>query len=195
MKSYESLPEGYAEIFSVDLQKNKKIALLVNGAAFLIAVIMVAAGLLFVPFSEMFVTDGGAFIILVRFFAVAVFNIAYIVLHEAVHAVVMKLCGTKKVKFGYTGIYAFAGSNDYYPKLPYITIALAPVVLWGVVFGIVSLIVPTEWFWVAYILQVSNISGAAGDCYVTLKFMSMPGDILIKDYGVGMKVYSAHGDK
>ena len=26
----------------------------------------------------------------------------------------MKLCGTKKIKYGFTGLYAFAGSDDYY---------------------------------------------------------------------------------
>ena len=195
MRSYESLPEGYVEIFNVDLQKNKKIALLVNGAAFLIAVIMVIAGGIVVPFTALFATDGGFIAVPIRLLSIAVLSIAYIILHEAVHAAAMKLCGTKKVKFGYTGLYAFAGSDDYYPKLPYVFIALAPVVLWGVVFGVVSLIVPVEWFWVVYILQVSNISGAAGDYYVTLKFIRMPRDIIVRDQGVGMTVYSEKTDK
>lgn len=191
MMSYETLPDGHGEIFNVDLQKDKKIMLLINGAAFVIAIVMVIVGGFFVPISAFFDTEGGIFMLAVRFFAVAVLSIAYIVLHEAVHAVVMKLCGTKKVKFGFTGLYAFAGSSDYYPKLPYIAIALAPVVLWGIVLGVICLIVPREWFWVVYILQVSNISGAVGDYYVTLKFMKMPGDILVKDCGTQMTVYSA----
>lgn len=191
MMSYETLPDGHGEIFNLDLQKDKKIMLLINGAAFVIAIVMVIVGGFFVPISAFFDTEGGIFMLAVRFFAVAVLSIAYIVLHEAVHAVVMKLCGTKKVKFGFTGLYAFAGSNDYYPKLPYIAIALAPVVLWGIVLGVICPVVPREWFWVVYILQVSNISGAVGDYYVTLKFMKMPGDILVRDCGTQMTVYSA----
>ena len=35
------------------------------------------------------------------------------------------------------------------------------------------------------------LSGAAGDLFVTVKFSRMPSDVLIQDYGVGMKVYSA----
>ena len=102
----------------------------------------------------------------------------------------MKICGTKKVKYGFTGMYAFAGSEDYYDKKSYIFIALAPVVLWGIVLAIVNCFVPVEWFWVVYMIQIMNISGAAGDLFVTVKFSRFPQDILIRDHGVGMKVYS-----
>ena len=35
-----------------------------------------------------------------------------------------------------------------------------------------------------------NISGAAGDLYVSWKFTKLPADILINDVGVSMTVYS-----
>ena len=34
------------------------------------------------------------------------------------------------------------------------------------------------------------MAGAAGDAFVTVKFASMPKDILVRDDGVGMTVYS-----
>ena len=88
-------------------------------------------------------------------------------------------------------MYAFAGSNDYYDKRSYIVIALAPIVVWGVVLLVLNLLVPVQWFWIVYWVQVSNISGAAGDLYVTYRFSRLPQDILVQDYGVGMTVYSA----
>lgn len=126
----------------------------------------------------------------VRFAVLLVLLVVYMILHELVHGIAMKMCGTKKIKYGFTGMYAFAGSDDYYRKKPYIFIALAPVVLWGVVLAVVNPFVSAEWFWVVYLIQISNISGAAGDLYVTLKFSKLPKDILVKDYGVGMRVYS-----
>ena len=75
-------------------------------------------------------------------------------------------------------------------KKAYIFIALAPVVLWGVVLAVINCFVPTKWFWVVYLIQIANISGAAGDLFVTIKFSRFPKDILVKDYGVGMTVYS-----
>ena len=50
MKScYDSLPDGYHELLTVDLQKNKRLALLVNGLALLIAILMVLLGAYLVP--------------------------------------------------------------------------------------------------------------------------------------------------
>lgn len=73
--------------------------------------------------------------------------------------------------------------------------ALAPVVFWGVVIAAINAFVPEGWFWVVYMIQVTNLSGAAGDLYVTVKFSRFPNDILIKDHGVGMTVYSKEGIK
>lgn len=190
MKAIQALPENYSEIFEVDLQKNKKLALIINGLALVIGIIMVVAAAFAVPFSALFDMSQGLLMYSLRFLVLIVAMVAYIILHELTHGIAMKLCGTKKIKYGFTGLYAFAGSDDYYSKGSYIFIALAPVVLWGVILAILCPFLPAEWFWVAYIVQVCNISGAAGDAYVTVKFSRFPSDILVNDCGVGMKVYS-----
>ena len=190
MKAVETLPEGYRELYSVDLQKNKKVALLVNLLAIVIAVVLVVTMHFFVPISSLFDMQNGLGSYLIRFAALSVLMIVYMVLHELTHGIAMKICGTKKIKYGFTGLYAFAGSNDYYNKKAYIFIALAPIVLWGVVLAIINPFVPLEWFWVVYMLQINNLSGAAGDLYVTVKFSGFPKDILIRDYGIGMTVFS-----
>ena len=69
--------------------------------------------------------------------------------------------------------------------------ALAPLVVWGVIITAILLVVPRNWFWTAYVLQMINIAGAAGDIYVSVKFSKMPDDILVMDTGVEMKVYSS----
>ena len=190
MKAVETLPEGYRELYSVDLQKNKKVALLVNLLAIVIAVVLAVTMHFFVPISSLFDMQNGLGSYLIRFAALSVLMIVYMVLHELTHGIAMKICGTKKIKYGFTGLYAFAGSNDYYNKKAYIFIALAPIVLWGVVLAIINPFVPLEWFWVVYMLQIINLSGAAGDLYVTVKFSGFPKDILIRDYGIGMTVFS-----
>lgn len=190
MKSYVELPQGYREIDSIDLQKNKKLSLLVNGLALLIGVLMAVPMHFVVPITTLFDMSDGFVAYFIRFGVLMAAMIVYMVLHEWVHGVTMKLCGTKKVKYGFTGLYAFAGSEDYYDKRSYITIALAPIVVWGVVLLALNLLVPTQWFWVVYLVQITNISGAAGDLYVTYRFSRLPADILVRDYGVGMTVYS-----
>lgn len=190
MKSYKTLPEGYKEIYSVNLQKDKKAALLVNVIGVIIMLVMGVPMHFVVPVTKLFDMSAGLGAYFLRFGAMLVLTLGYLVLHELVHGAAMKLCGTKKVKYGFTGMYAFAGSEDYYSKKPYIFIALAPVVLWGVVLAVINPFVPEQWFWVVYFIQIFNISGAAGDFFVTAKFSRMPKDILIHDSGVGMTVYS-----
>ena len=190
MKAVVTLPEEYKEFYSIDLQKNKKMSLRVNLLSVIIAVILFVPMHFLVPISSLFVMDKGLGSYVIRFIALIVLIITYMVLHELTHGIAMKICGTKKVKYGFTGLYAFAGSNDYYDKKSYIFIALAPVVLWGFVIAIINPFVSVEWFWVVYNLQIINLSGAAGDLIVTIKFSGFPKDILIRDYGVGMTVFS-----
>lgn len=190
MKIASALPAHYAPLDSVDLQKNKRLALLVNGLAFLIAVAMALPVAFFVPITALFDMESGYLPFFLRLGALALGSLAYIILHELTHGVAMRLCGTKRVKYGFTGLYAFAGSDDYYGKGAYLFIALAPVVLFGVLLAVLAPIVPTSWFWVVYLIQISNISGAAGDFYVTVRFLRLPKEILVKDEGTSMTVYA-----
>lgn len=190
MKAIENLPEGYGEIYAVNLQKNKKMAIIVNLIAVAIAVIMAVPMHFVVPFSTVFSMENGLFPYILRFAALIILMFLYLILHELVHGIAMKLCGTKKVKYGFTGMYAFAGSKDYYDKKAYIFIALAPVVLWGIVLAAINPFVSVEWFWIVYLIQIMNVSGAAGDLFVTVTFSHLPQDILVQDYGVSMTVFS-----
>lgn len=190
MKSFQTLPEGYAQIFRVDLQKNKKQAYLVNGAAVGITLVMFLIGRALVPFAVFFDISGGMKPFFIRVLALVAGTVGYVLLHELIHAIVMKLCGTEKVKLGFSGGYFYAGSRDYYPKAPYFCIALAPVVILGVILLAACFAVSAQWFWVLYFIQISNISGAVGDIYVVLRFAPMPADILIRDHGTSMRVYS-----
>ena len=189
MKAIGVLPEDYGEIYSLNLQKDKRAAIIVNLLAFAIAAVMAVSMNFFVPVTSFFDMSGGIVRYFLRLAALIVLMVLYMVLHELVHGIAMKLCGTKRVKYGFTGLYAFAGSEDYYDKKSYIFIALAPIVLWGTVLAAVNFFVPTEWFWIVYMIQLINISGAAGDLFAAVKFSRMPKNILIQDSGVSMRVF------
>lgn len=190
MKSVEALPEEYKEIYSIDLQKNIKLAIIINLIALVVAALLAIPMHFLVPISTLFDMESGYDAYMIRLVSLIVLMFAYMVLHELTHGVAMKICGTKKVKYGFTLLYAYAGSDDYYDKKSYIFIALAPIVVWGMIIAIINPFVPLEWFWIVYIIQILNLSGAAGDLFVTIKFSRLPKDILVKDYGVGMTVYS-----
>ncbi|MBE6782655.1 MAG: DUF3267 domain-containing protein [Ruminococcaceae bacterium] len=191
MKAMKYLPEGYRQIYDVDLKKDKKASLIVNLLAIVIMIILAVPMHFVVPIYSLFSMEDGITNYMIRFGLLLVFIVLYMILHELVHGVAMKICGTEKIKYGFTGLYAYAGSSDFYDKKSYIFIALAPVVLWGIVLAIInSFVTDATWFWVVYMLQITNLSGAAGDLFVSVRFSKLPDDILIQDYGVGMKVYS-----
>ena len=187
MASLNSLPEGYEPILSVDLKKDKRLAVGINLAAVVIAAFMVVVAMAFVSPLRLFYDEAGYSPLRAAILVAALF--VYVVLHELIHGAAMRLSGTKRVKYGFDGLYAFAGSEDFYTRGTYLFIALAPVVVFGVVLSVLSWLVPAEWFWVVYGVQIANLSGAAGDFYVTVRFTGLPSDILVRDVGSSMTVY------
>ena len=96
----------------------------------------------------------------------------------------------KRAKYGFTGLYAYAGSDAYFGKRQYIVIALAPMVLFGMVSLALNLLLPSQWFWAIYILQIMNLSGTVGDFYVTYPICRFKSDVLTHDEGFTMVFYS-----
>ncbi len=191
MNTTTTLPENYTEIFSMNLQKDKRFMLLVNGLALLIMAVMGIIAHFFIPISTFFDMSDGLSTYFIRLAVFILGMILYMILHELVHGIFMKKFSGVKPHYGFTLTYAYAGSTAYFNKKHYIIIALAPIVVWGIVLTIINLFTPVSWFWVVYMIQIMNISGAAGDLYVTYKFSKMPKDILVYDSGVAMTVYSS----
>ena len=185
MKCLSELPQGYRRILSLDLQNDKKLALRINIAALAVAAVMgIIAGV--VTTREYFL-----YFDIVKIIIIFAGMFIYLVLHELVHGMAMKFFGSKTVKYGFSLLYAYAGSKDYFNKNMYIVTSLAPMVIWGVVLMILNLIGGIEWFWVIYLIQIYNIAGSTGDMYVVHKVSKMPKDVLVFDSGVSMEFYSA----
>ena len=189
MKALTTLPEGFHEIYRLDLQHDKKNALTVNGLSLLILAALLAPGLALVPMGPLMDRSDTTFFFL-RWGTLIVGLFAYLVLHEWTHGLAMSRYSESRVRYGFTGLYAYAGSSDYFQKRAYIIIALAPLVLWAVLLLAVLLLVPESWFWVVYWLFIANASGSAGDIYVVWRFRKLSGDILVRDDGVSMTVFA-----
>ena len=67
MKAVEVLSEEYSEFYSIDLQKNKKMLLIVNLLAVVIAVLMLVPMLFLVPISSLFSMNDGLVSYMIRF--------------------------------------------------------------------------------------------------------------------------------
>jgi hypothetical protein len=181
------LPEGYKEIKSINLQKDRKLAIVINVGSLILLIAVLAFGLYLQPITVELKDTLGS---LMKLIVVLVLYVLYIFAHELVHGVFMKKFSQMKPHYGFTGLYAFAGSDAYFNKKHYIIISLAPLVLLGAVIAVVNALVPSAWFWVIYFVQAGNISGAAGDIFVTNLMRKLPEDILVQDSGVSMTIYS-----
>ncbi len=181
-----TLPERYALRQTIDLAKNKKEMTTVT----VLSVVLLAAsfGLGFLLRSgaslrQLSPSDASFWMLLLGYFA-------YLVLHEAVHGIAMWHFSRQKPSFGISLQYAYAGSKAYFYRNAYLIIALAPLVVWSVVFITAALLADGAWFWVFWILQACNLSDAAGDLYVFWKVRSLEPAILVQDDGVCMRIYA-----
>ena len=187
MKSYVSLPVGYQPSEQLDLLHNRRQLILVTVLNLVITVLMIAGAVLrghAIHFSSL-----GMGNFLLKVFLCLAGIALYMVLHELVHGLVIALCGAKPF-YGFGGGYAYAGSKSYFSRVAYIGIALAPVILWGIVLALLLPLLPEGWFWVGYLIQVMNIGGAAGDYYVTVRILGMPADTLVQDTGIAMSFFT-----
>ena len=121
--------------------------------------------------------------------ALAAMLTAYIPLHELTHGAFMFVLSGVKPKYGLRLPYAYAGSDAYFDKRSHAVIALAPVLIWGVILQILCAMLPEGWWWLIWAVQISNVSGSTGDIYCVLRLARMPRDTLIRDTGTRMTIY------
>ena len=186
MRSTWTLPEGYTQKYLIDLKDNKKQFWIVNGLsmAILLALAAVFFQLMWAGFLEL---KGESLPWQLPVMALGM--IAYIPLHELVHGLCIRRFSGKRANYGFTLVYAYAGSDCYFNRHDYLIITAAPVVFWGIVFLLLLFLLPVSWRWVPYAWQVFNLSGAAGDFYVFYRLGKEPDTILCRDTGVRMAVF------
>lgn len=188
------LPANYKLIRETDPAKDKKMVLWMNLTALAIATLMVTAALVLRTIGEEKSGSVNIFINLVPAALMIAGAIAYVFLHEAVHGFFIERFSKTKAKYGFTGLFAYAGSDTaYFDRRSYVVIALAPIVLLGAALLALNLALPASLFWYVYMIQILNIAGAAGDSYVVLLTSKMPRDTLINDTGKSIRFYSAQG--
>ena len=182
--NHQTLPPGYRYAGTLDFMRNRgqmKAMLMLSLALVAVPVVL---GLATVPVAPSWRLMGSRWYL---WPCLGLALIAYIPLHELVHGISMfALSGVKPV-YGLKLPYAYAGSTAWFDKNSHIITALAPVALWGMALQIAIARLPGEWFWPLWIVQISNLSGSAGDIYTAWVLARMKGDLLIQDTGVRMR--------
>ena len=124
--------------------------------------------------------------------AVLVGLVVYLLLHEGVHGMCIKFFTGVPAQYGFelrAGM-AYASSRFFFRRTAYMSIALAPIVVWGIVLTLLLRDIPEQYWWYLYAIQIFNVSGAAGDLFVTYRILTMPKDVLVLDTGMEMKFFA-----
>ena len=183
--NYKTLPTGYRLAGILDFMRNRKQMLSVVYLSMALVIVPAVAGLIAVPVGPSWR------LMLSRWYSwllLAAALVLYIPLHELTHGIAMfALSGVKPI-FGLKLPYAYAGSTAWFDRRSHVITALAPVALWGIALQGLICALPHAWFWPLWIVQISNLSGSAGDLYCAWYLLRMKGDLLIQDDGVRMRI-------
>lgn len=188
--AYPGLPAGYDLYETLDMAADRAVFKRIAWCSLVVTAAMIVCGLLAVSLSALFAM--GWLRVLLAVGLTVVGMVVYVFAHEWVHGVFIRIFTGEPAQFGFlagSGM-AYAKSSWFFSRPAYITVALAPVIVWGVVLALLMGDVPAGYFWCLYAIQIFNISGAVGDLYVTWLVMRMPRDILIFDEGVSMKFFA-----
>ena len=184
--NYRTLPPGYRFAATLDFMRDRRHIIPMFILSLALVVVPAAAGLILVPVGPSWALMAS------RWWAWPALGgalLLYIPLHELTHGVAMFALSGVVPKFGLKLPYAYAGSDVWFDKRSHIVTALAPVALWGALLQVAIARLPAPWFWPLWIVQISNLSGSAGDLYCAWALLRMKGDVLIQDTGVRMRVY------
>ena len=183
--NFRVLPKGYRYAGTLDFMRSRAQMKAVLILSLGLVIVPVIGGLLLVPVGPSWRLMASRWYM---WPALGLALVAYIPLHELTHGVSMYALSGVRPKYGLKLPYAYAGSTVWFDRKSHVITALAPVVLWGVALQIAIAMLPPEWFWPLWIVQISNLSGSAGDMYTVWALMGMKGDLLIQDTGVRMRI-------
>ncbi len=187
---YEQLPQGYDLYEIIDFAKSPKDAKRIAWSGLAVTAAMIAMAFpvhhLKAAVSMHPLRIGVALCFMLIGFLV------YILLHEGVHGFFIRMFTGENAEFGFqlkAGM-AYASSRFFFGKAAYITIALAPVIVWGIVLALLLKDVPECYWWYLYAVQILNISGCVGDLFVVYRILKAPKETLALDSGLSMKFFA-----
>lgn len=163
-----------------------KIPKILNLSILSLIVISILIGQYFVPFIELWdlLKRKPLLIILIP-----VLLVAYIAIHELIHGILMKYYSGIKPQYGYSGPFIFAKSGAIFNKKAYFIITLAPMIILGIIFGLLNYIIIGAGVWFVIFLWIINLYASRGDLQAVILLRDIPSTYGIKDKGDSLTIY------
>lgn len=195
MRATKMLPDSYREIAVTDLSKNRSLMLGLTLCGLLLFFVFgylfwSAANLLVPGFIGSGRVTVDLWIALEVIGVLAVIVIAILLLHELTHGLFFWLFTRELPVFGLKALFAYAAAPNWYiPRVPFIIIGLAPIVLLTLLgLALIPLVPPLIILALVFALTM-NATGAVGDLYIVIFLLTRPAIVIVRDYGDGMAYY------
>ncbi|MFC5999739.1 DUF3267 domain-containing protein [Quadrisphaera sp. GCM10027208] len=176
-------PPGYRLVSSLDLRADRRTAALIQGGFLVVAGVLVVSALaLGVPLDTGWSTAVAAAVTVTA-------CLGYMLVHELTHALALRLLTGVKPTVRVRLPYLATGSTALLTRRQAITVALAPVTLWGVVLPVLALFVPADFVLTVFVVVVLNLAGSSGDAVQAHAFTRLPPSARIRDDGATTCVF------
>lgn len=192
LQATRTLPDAYEKIGTLDLSKNKRLAVLLNVGAVLLVFVtgwlfLRAAAWLRPPGSfnsDLSISIDSAAGWLRLSATIIGLCIIYIPLHEAVHGLCFWIYTRSRPHFAIRLSYAYAAAPDWYiPRNSYLVTALAPLVGITLVGLALIALAPAQWVLPVWFVITMNASGSIGDLLAAAWLLRNPPTCLAQDRG------------
>jgi len=183
LRNTAELPRTYGEHRTVDIKKDKKFAVAVQGLFVLMALVAVGAALLL----ELPLATSWSPILTIAVTLLAC--LIYMAVHESTHGVVLQVLTKVKPSYAVRFPFLTTGSHAYLTRRSAVVVALAPAVIWGIVLTAALLTLPQDYLRTAYILLALNFAGSAGDFVEVYVVSRQQPDALVQDEGDKVHVF------
>lgn len=195
-QALRELPAGYAAAGTIDLSKNKWLAIAVNLAA---VGLFFGFGWLFAAAAAWLRPDWLNFNLEVsgpgRLFGLLALLIgliaAQVALHELIHGLFFWRFTGARPRFALKLMYAYAAAPDWYlPRYQHLVTALAPLVVMTAAGLALLPVVPARLVPALLFVLTANAAGAVGDMLVAAWLLRQPPTALVRDIGDAITVYN-----
>jgi uncharacterized membrane protein len=182
--STQTLPENYVQSGEVNLKKNKRLAIVLNIAAFFIFVVSFILLSIFSSRVRPDTMNSSSTITFGTMLLLVGLTVITLMIHELIHGSFFWMFTRSRPVFGVSLLYAYAGAPTWYiPTRQYAATALAPLLIIGVAGMLLILLVPVGWILMLVWLIALNTGGAIGDLYVFTRLLKLSPSSFANDTG------------
>lgn len=187
------LPVNYVETGRIRLDEDKRLKRRLTFSSVVILILVLMLGNFLMPILSLGLDSSGniaePWLLWAKLGTMLLIFVFHSLLLERLKGLIMKKLGGTDPMFAFSAGGVYAGSPVYFSKRDYRFIALLPMILVAVLFLLITMILPLDWFWVGYAAQGINLAGGAGNYYQAFQAGRRTSEVLIQDMGPSLVFY------